>query len=197
MGGPSPRGRGNPAGQCPRRTCRLGAGPSPRGRGNPEEGEQPGLRIGSIPAWAGKPCLMRSTWRRTRVHPRVGGETTTQTHPGERGVGPSPRGRGNLADGDPRRGYWRSIPAWAGKPPIRDRWIARRGVHPRVGGETARRGGGVLRGVGPSPRGRGNRGRRRRPQLHYGSIPAWAGKPRPPPVSTASSGVHPRVGGET
>ncbi len=111
----------------------------------------------------------------------------------------------------------RSIPAWAGKPPLRrdpDRhdavhprvggetakgWTcpARRRVHPRVGGETV---GYTLDGVpikGPSPRGRGNPQRAVRYQHASGSIPAWAGKPVRVDRELAQPRVHPRVGGET
>ena len=59
------------------RQNRLAAGPSPRGRGN-RVGIMCALpRLGSIPAWAGKPTTGPKTPRSGRVHPRVGGETAS------------------------------------------------------------------------------------------------------------------------
>ena len=50
---------------------------------------------------------------------------------------------------------------------------------------------------GLSPRGRGNLGAGRDVLIEEGSIPAWAGKPKPPFPPPAGMGVYPRVGGET
>ena len=50
---------------------------------------------------------------------------------------------------------------------------------------------------GPSPRGRGNRGRGDSGDDGEGSIPAWAGKPRAWTICGQVLMVHPRVGGET
>ena len=213
--GPSPRGRGNPdgpgreterlpgsipawAGKPPSAIAghpRVGperrflwngvhprvGGETPRGRSL----RNSAARLGSIPAWAGKPVSPgRGRCRGEGVHPRVGGETPGRTsddaaggvHPrvgGETGTGstpalnrgPSPRGRGNHVA--------RLRPC-----------LVDEEVHPRVGGETAGRRrrlsvGGETLDPGPSPRGRGNP------------------SPRCRSRSARPSRVHPRVGGET
>ena len=202
--------------------CGLGGGPSPRGRGNRYRAAPRNPLYGSIPAWAGKPQRRARYKRHCRVHPRVGGETRRNASHASSAWGPSPRGRGNLralAWGAVEDG---SIPAWAGKPSgirLSTRAAPNR-VHPRVGGETAGREitdvvrsairvhprvGGETKQTstwqiytwGPSPRGRGNPGDDAERQRAHRSIPAWAGKPSPPATSRGSTGVHPRVGGET
>ena len=174
-----------------------GEGLSPRGRGNlpspPARPDQPR----SIPAWAGKPRDRDRGWERLEVYPRVGGETGRRRRAGGPEKGLSPRGRGNR---DLRLAELRSegsIPAWAGKPGSGSGSGSGSGVYPRVGGETLRSATDRLRRQGLSPRGRGNPlllsalgGVRR-------SIPAWAGKPRPPLRDGLRHRVYPRVGGET
>ena len=51
-------------------------GPSPRGRGNPSGSFNSFRRMRAIPAWAGKPILVASPIRLLAGHPRVGGETS-------------------------------------------------------------------------------------------------------------------------
>ena len=70
-------------------------------------------------------------------------------------------------------------------------------VHPRVGGETQSNGVCPWKLLGPSPRGRGNLSTAPTSRNARGSIPAWAGKPRPAGQPRTESAVHPRVGGET
>ena len=152
-------------------------GPSPRVRGilGAVLGGGPGG--GSIPACAGNPRTTAPTTPRSRVHPRVCGESTADSEPPLDTEGPSPRVRGirpGVAGRVARRG---SIPACAGNPracPGRRRMPR---VHPRVCGESA---GWWRRGSvapGPSPRVRGI------PALDEalggpgGSIPACAGNP--------------------
>ena len=50
---------------------------------------------GSIPAWAGKPVVMRPHLGAIRVYPRVGGETEDTGNASGDVAGLSPRGRGN------------------------------------------------------------------------------------------------------
>ena len=153
--GPSPRGRGNLqclASSYPPRPVhpRVGGetpyddatsptvlGPSPRGRGNLWGLLRVITTERSIPAWAGKPPrVTRGCWR-SRVHPRVGGETCGGTRPLIRRRGPSPRGRGNLLQREAAGRQLGSIPAWAGKPSTACGWMRQPRVHPRVGGETS------------------------------------------------------------
>ena len=235
VGGPSPRGRGNPVedlvGNARKRsipawagkphsgsagcwmmrvhprvggeTCGIRChtsrtkGPSPRGRGNPIGRPVQTPHIGSIPAWAGKPFRDAQARSTSRVHPRVGGETSGLRIWNAFELGPSPRGRGNLRLADLERLRAGSIPAWAGKPPSHGRRFVAHRVHPRVGGETNACQSAEGLEQGPSPRGRGNQlGRLLIPRLGR-SIPAWAGKPETYQSTSPSSSVHPRVGGET
>ena len=50
-------------------------GLSPRGRGNPLLQVRDRMHLRSIPAWAGKPMRNGERNARSRVYPRVGGET--------------------------------------------------------------------------------------------------------------------------
>ena len=174
-----------------------GRGLSPRGRGNLCRLASRSHVNGSIPAWAGKPHRRGSRSGRSRVYPRVGGETHVQRHLVAQEWGLSPRGRGNRSCGRPRSGTSRSIPAWAGKPPPDSGYSSWEWVYPRVGGET-----GVPddldRGVpGLSPRGRGNPGDELVEHAADRSIPAWAGKPYATTIGGQKGKVYPRVGGET
>ena len=182
--------------QC-ERMAMASSGPSPRGRGNPRRKTAWGSARGSIPAWAGKPCTSLAQPSAGRVHPRVGGETEigpiTLVYAG----GPSPRGRGNLLRRLGGNVLDRSIPAWAGKPQGPSSPETRSTVHPRVGGETSGAVSVNVPSLGPSPRGRGNRGVLDAEVKRMGSIPAWAGKPRRWRAATKAWEVHPRVGGET
>ena len=111
-------------------------GLSPRGRGNRRESAVRAAGGGSIPAWAGKPVEALPLGRGQRVYPRVGGETSSADTVRKLIVGLSPRGRGNRDRVGWRAEDRRSIPAWAGKPRLRQRRAAARRVYPRVGGET-------------------------------------------------------------
>ena len=154
-------------------------------------------RVGSIPAWAGKPPAKGSRCSPTKVYPRVGGETSDLISHGRRIHGLSPRGRGNRLGQvhiDRRHG---SIPAWAGKPRSTLLLGDALPVYPRVGGETRGTMPACAACTGLSPRGRGNR---REPRIADGrarSIPAWAGKPGSDATRRPGSTVYPRVGGET
>ena len=172
------------------------AGPSPRGRGSLVDGAARVDLTRSIPAWAGKPGFSTGPTTAVTVHPRVGGEATGPDGAAETFAGPSPRGRGSHPRGRVRERHRGSIPAWAGKPPVRDRCTGSRRVHPRVGGEARQRWPSASSASGPSPRGRGSPPRRDSSRLGRGSIPAWAGKPSPSGRTRRPARVHPRVGGE-
>ena len=169
----------------------------PRGRGNPPEVPMPAQRLGSTPAWAGKPISTLVIPSASKVYPRVGGETTGISPLVAGFGGLPPRGRGNQR----RRGgelvYSRSTPAWAGKP-IRQVWQHHgMGVYPRVGGETNPKSRPIRLLPGLPPRGRGNRPTRLPPLRRLGSTPAWAGKPSQVSRLLGANRVYPRVGGET
>ena len=173
------------------------AGLSPRGRGNLGRFLASTTLIGSIPAWAGKPCRKPSQSLTFKVYPRVGGETIGRGENERSTMGLSPRGRGNRWPRRALEDHRRSIPAWAGKPGAVRRRTTAPEVYPRVGGETFSRMITRTWDDGLSPRGRGNPLAQRLRDSRAGSIPAWAGKPKAVMGSTLSRPVYPRVGGET
>ena len=153
------------------------AGLSPRGRGKHMVGERP----------PGP----------SRVYPRVGGANFIVEPVLQSFLGLSPRGRGNPWRARTCATIRRSIPAWAGQPPVPPFVQGLIAVYPRVGGAnqplptlTTKADGLSPRGrgkrlakcpkpdlMGLSPRGRGNRDNRVLPGGQAGSIPAWAGQP--------------------
>ena len=178
-------------------TAAPSSGLSPRGRGNLPQRDDRYLRLGSIPAWAGKPPTALACAREGTVYPRVGGETQADTLAAELMRGLSPRGRGNLRTSlDQAISPW-SIPAWAGKPNERRLAMPIRAVYPRVGGETLEKRYLHANSGGLSPRGRGNLPNVRSSERQSRSIPAWAGKPQESVPCVVGTGVYPRVGGET
>ena len=135
----------------------LPEGLSPRGRGN-RRNLNPGKdHLGSIPAWAGEPLSLPPPARDGGVYPRVGGGTLPQVDALTRGLGLSPRGRGNRQPLHHRPGRRRSIPAWAGEPRPASAAYASQSVYPRVGGGTQPWIRLLYTPKGLSPRGRGNR----------------------------------------
>ncbi len=172
-------------------------GPSPRVRGiRAAAGAAAGGR-GSIPACAGNPPRFQAQSDSTRVHPRVCGESDQVSGTGSSRRGPSPRVRGIRRRLPPAEGRHGSIPACAGNPVADAVCTRRRGVHPRVCGESSALPEMSVAGAGPSPR---VRGIRRLPLLTgrlEGSIPACAGNPAHRSRHPRRSGVHPRVCGES
>ncbi len=175
----------------------VASGPSPRGRGNHPIDRKAQGRLGTIPAWAGEPRIDLPSPARLRDHPRVGGGTIRLHHVAGLDQGPSPRGRGNLDLQSLRIGGRGTIPAWAGEPWCRPHGSRAGRDHPRVGGGTGSMITAMFGVQGPSPRGRGNRGRGGERQSHLGTIPAWAGEPSSLRVGMIPPGDHPRVGGGT
>jgi hypothetical protein len=91
-------------------------GPSPRGRGNPVMDAGSALHKRAIPAWAGEPWEKCGALNGIRGHPRVGGGTLAVVNIEGGAQGPSPRGRGNLNSGGLGIHLAGAIPAWAGEP---------------------------------------------------------------------------------
>ena len=112
----------------------------------------------------------------------------------DRGLSPRPRGS--------RHHYhlWQvqqgSIPASAGKPPVRRCSVERTRVYPRVRGEAKSRCTLMPRLGGLSPRPRGSHRFFDHVADGLGSIPASAGKPPPSAGTDWHFGVYPRVRGE-
>ena len=176
---------------------RPAAGLSPRGRGNLLRWEYHNAATGSIPAWAGEPSAGLYPPDSCRVYPRVGGGTKSETLYSVAGSGLSPRGRGNRRATIQHKKGKGSIPAWAGEPEYPACGFLAAAVYPRVGGGTAGLQSNIRREKGLSPRGRGNPFIPQWPGLVGGSIPAWAGEPRPERTGYAVQRVYPRVGGGT
>ena len=175
----------------------LDRGLSPRGRGNHGRADVDARGCGSIPAWAGQPHLPTHPLWNQAVYPRVGGATRFSGVIDERRRGLSPRGRGNHdVVGHPQLAFG-SIPAWAGQPHRVTKAKGIFAVYPRVGGATVLIENGVIPLKGLSPRGRGNRTYYGLYYSKSGSIPAWAGQPRPSRRLLSSCTVYPRVGGAT
>ena len=152
-------------------------GLSPRVRGNLMGIRQSGSGSGSIPACAGEPIPRGAGRGRGRVYPRVCGGTNTSSVIPLRGVGLSPRVRGNRLGSECYISKDRSIPACAGEPTI----IRHRGslsqVYPRVCGGTLTKKPYDHSANGLSPRVRGNHPLSALDGLPGGSIPACAGEP--------------------
>ena len=175
----------------------MGRGLSPRGRGNRGDRLITTSRIGSIPAWAGKPVGSAGHSGFGRVYPRVGGETVDPSFTCIVIDGLSPRGRGNRRLSRYLAVRLRSIPAWAGKPQVSHESSTSIMVYPRVGGETTPIITDMTPEQGLSPRGRGNPASIPGAAAGAGSIPAWAGKPKRCRTARTERWVYPRVGGET
>ena len=171
-------------------------GSSPRGRGKLGTPTVGVIKIGLIPAWAGKTRAQLRRRPSGRAHPRVGGENSG----GSLGIcyllGSSPRGRGKLSRDRIKTTHPGLIPAWAGKTQPHTQGITVFRAHPRVGGENLPDGVPVRGEAGSSPRGRGKPGQDRGRSLVPGLIPAWAGKTQPIQAESHGKGAHPRVGGE-
>ena len=131
-------------------------GLSPRMRGNRVGKPAPAMWCGSIPAYAGEPAAGGDKSYLRRVYPRVCGGTRPSNGFCSGLSGLSPRMRGNLAPHAHHPYPPGSIPAYAGEPAAGGDKSYLRRVYPRVCGGTARLGVDVNRGVGLSPRMRGN-----------------------------------------
>ena len=94
-------------------------GLSPRVRGSPSDAQQYQLRVGSIPACAGKPFLSPRNVLRPTVYPRVCGEARAWSAVEVDQTGLSPRVRGSRFDTESVGSLEGSIPACAGKPPVK------------------------------------------------------------------------------
>ena len=154
------------------------SGLSPRVRGNQAGAYCSRCDAGSIPACAGEPMRPLPTTNCSgEVYPRVCGGTPTQIRRRRRGMGLSPRVRGNLRQIHAARAAEGSIPACAGEPrPIRNK-NRPYAVYPR--------------GV------RGNPVAVRPGEVVARSIPACAGEPRAYAGSDSEPAVYPRVCGGT
>ena len=151
-------------------------GSSPRVRGKPRRDDEQGVRVGLIPARAGKTGVLMVVISFSAAHPRACGENAVSTALTTRGSGSSPRVRGKLDVGDvqpPRGGL---IPARAGKTRRSGAACWRWRAHPRACGENGSRSDTGQSGRGSSPRVRGKHSYPRGQRDRYRLIPARAGK---------------------
>ena len=135
--------------------CYEVEGSPPRGRGKVSSMNLSNSSSGITPAWAGKSCILSGRCRRSRDHPRVGGEksipfTSSTTH-----LGSPPRGRGKVVNKWQVSRLWGITPAWAGKSITGNGRNDGFGDHPRVGGEKDRNASHPRAKSGSPPRGRG------------------------------------------
>ena len=103
------------------RIAATAAGSSPRGRGKPSISVFWVPLYGLIPARAGKTYPRNSGHRRSRAHPRAGGENKLAMNVSYSSQGSSPRGRGKPRPRGWGKSPFRLIPARAGKtsrPPV-------------------------------------------------------------------------------
>ena len=173
------------------------AGLSPHVRGNRSAPPRSGPPGWSIPACTGKPHERRARAARCRVYPRMYGETGRPRHYQPPHSGLSPHVRGNPAGGSRSACQRRSIPACTGKPRREPRRQPPPVVYPRMYGETRRRRLVTTRNGGLSPHVRGNLPASRDYRTFRRSIPACTGKPSTGRPAAPSSGVYPRMYGET
>ena len=172
-------------------------GLSPRVRGNRKLRRKGVAPVGPIPACAGQPrSTAAASWPR-RAYPRVCGATQKQTRRGVRGVGLSPRVRGNRPSGFNIISITGPIPACAGQPSCATSSPLKAGAYPRVCGATDPEAAGAVDCLGLSPRVRGNLRLLLLQALWLGPIPACAGQPLFLCASLGLSRAYPRVCGAT
>ena len=175
---------------------RLVGGSSPRVRGKCREGGLPVLRVGLIPARAGKIRPRTPPPTPPPAHPRACGEnrapgTCLTAMPGS---SPRVRGKSHRPGRRPRRN--RLIPARAGKIGQREHLSGPFGAHPRACGENPPPPRRTASPVGSSPRVRGKCEGACSNLNRAGLIPARAGKIARPPTPAAPGRAHPRACGE-
>ena len=116
----------------------LPSGSSPLTRGKRGHPPTRRLRVGLIPAHAGKTCELGVHQRHRRAHPRSRGENAAGIASVALTQGSSPLTRGKRTNSPPFKRAGRLIPAHAGKTRHHQRPSPHRRAHPRSRGENAR-----------------------------------------------------------
>ena len=174
----------------------FGSGSSPLTRGKPEAARARGLRLGLIPAHAGKTNSSHILLLTFRAHPRSRGENAGGALKEIPTDGSSPLTRGKRCPLLVRQGRERLIPAHAGKTPPSGPCRARARAHPRSRGEN-RAGPASGRGTpGSSPLTRGKLSAHAHLRPGCGLIPAHAGKTFRDRHFSLTFRAHPRSRGE-
>ena len=177
------------------KTLSLFWGLSPRVRGSLRHLRAHVLPDGSIPACAGEPSTGQADDGNDGVYPRVCGGAMTRSPSLDRIPGLSPRVRGSPPSEVCRHIGIGSIPACAGEPPCRNRYLTISRVYPRVCGGADHLTTIVVAVAGLSPRVRGSLVHDVRQHPPDGSIPACAGEPMPGRQRQRQDRVYPRVCG--
>ena len=192
--GAHPRSRG----ENNRRPCTdiPDQGSSPLTRGKHTRRRRRRVRVGLIPAHAGKTLITRTTRVIARAHPRSRGENSSPLRERPRGRGSSPLTRGKpdgILTGVSMCGL---IPAHAGKTMGGLSTRCGIGAHPRSRGENRGQRIGHTGLLGSSPLTRGKLPVALIATKSRGLIPAHAGKTDRCEYACFSSGAHPRSRGE-
>ena len=149
-----------------------------------------------IPAHAGKTSSSARPDLKLRAHPRSRGENPPPVRSRASWAGSSPLTRGKPPASDPYLTTCGLIPAHAGKTPTATLNKTGSRAHPRSRGENAH-GCEDQEGVsGSSPLTRGKQRRRYQEPVHWGLIPAHAGKTGSGGRRPWDRGAHPRSRGE-
>ena len=148
-----PRSRGENGTLAIQDLCATGSSPLTRGKHTRRRRRR--VRVGLIPAHAGKTRSMPPRWRRSWAHPRSRGENDAAFAGIVGFLGSSPLTRGKLADDRGAAIIERLIPAHAGKTSSTVGALICAPAHPRSRGENERRGPGCYQMSGSSPLTRG------------------------------------------
>ena len=149
----------------------------------------------SIPAYAGDPPEGWGGKKGEEVYPRLRGGSNGATREVSSGRGLSPPTRGIRRVSAGRQTGGRSIPAYAGDPCAVSFWTIAQWVYPRLRGGSIDPAAAPLRIEGLSPPTRGIRAQLVVVALDAGSIPAYAGDPRPSLLGDSPPKVYPRLRG--
>ena len=175
---------------------RCTSGLSPRVRGNQSKLSGQSVWLGTIPARTGEPHVPRIAHDQSRNYPRAYGGTAETSSVSKRGLGLSPRVRGNLSHLIGPAIAVGTIPARTGEPRCSTRSHLRAEDYPRAYGGTKAGNGFTPACKGLSPRVRGNLERDDMITADLGTIPARTGEPAMPRCSShPQEGLSPRVRG--
>ena len=150
----------------------------------------------NIPAYAGKTLVLLLDIGVFQEHPRVCGENHRSRFGGASRRGTSPRMRGKRTPSKNHTWEIGNIPAYAGKTQPRSTSESSAWEHPRVCGENLKKFCELAPQAGTSPRMRGKRTNIQVCLVHFGNIPAYAGKTCSAGCSGNAAEEHPRVCGE-
>ncbi len=189
-----PRSRGENIPRSFRAPSRAGS--SPLTRGKPYCLLLVRVRVGLIPAHAGKTRVMVAWSVMRAAHPRSRGENDEKWAASDAMQGSSPLTRGKCRQLLGRASIPGLIPAHAGKTTSALTCVSAPRAHPRSRGENGEQDPQCLRRAGSSPLTRGKRRLRQRRPERRRLIPAHAGKTRSRKLEQLSARAHPRSRGE-